>query len=676
MKIIIYLLLSIKCCYGTTYYVKVAGGTGSGLDFANAWSYAYYNSIASTLAAGSGVNFLRGETYYGALNTQPGVSGNPTTYGTYGSGANPIISGFSTLTSWSLSSGHIYYATLSFSQVQNVVVDGVQKGMGRYPNTGWLVYDSHSGNTSITGTTIGALPASYVGGEVAIKKYRYIIDRHKITAQASNTITYDATNSYGQNTSYDPTDGNGYIIQNHVNTLDQDGEWAYDAGTSRLYMYFSGTPTGRTVKASTISTLATLNSSSYVTFNNIDFEGGITGIAGFGAANIIFNTCRMSLMGTGIYNADCSNWEINSCTINYCTTNGIFSEIGGQNTRVITSLVANCGLIEGMGESGDGKYNTISIAGDGTVVSGCTVQNSGFNGVAFIGDDILVENNRIDSTSKVKDDAAAIYTFTSPGVTASNRIIRGNIVTNCIGNPNGAQSNGDTLGEGAAIYLDGNSNHTEVYDNICAYGNWAGLFNNANPNNTWYRNTAYDFAFQMLVTCNGISPAYGSVRNLSIYENSFIARTASQLTLYVTMTVNDSPGNFGVFNSNYYARPISEGTTINFTDYLHVSTDMTLATWRGTYSLDQASLASQVTTTNPSDIRFDYNYTASPSTVSLGAINKDVSGTNYRGTMGLGAYGGRVTVFNAVLPVSSTKVAKSSISRVYVNSGKVSTITN
>jgi hypothetical protein len=53
-----------------------------------------------------------------------------------------------------------------------------------------------------------------------------------------------------------------------------------------------------------------------------------------------------------------------------------------------------------------------------------------------------------------------------------------------------------------------------------------------------------------------------------------------------------------------------------------------------------------------------------------------VSGTNYRGTMGLGAYGGRVTVFNAVLPVSSTKVAKSSISRVYVNSGKVSTITN
>jgi hypothetical protein len=161
MKWILVILFSIQTCFAATYYVKLAGGSGSGLDFANAWSYAHYNSIAGTLGRRQRYKFPEGRNLLRATASpvrggrepddlwhirQRGQSGNKRVYCSYfmdaGTGEN----------------SHIYYASLTFSQVQNVVVDGVQRAMGRYPNTGYLTYDSHSANTSISGSTVSCSP--------------------------------------------------------------------------------------------------------------------------------------------------------------------------------------------------------------------------------------------------------------------------------------------------------------------------------------------------------------------------------------------------------------------------------------------------------------------------------------------------------------------------------------
>jgi parallel beta-helix repeat protein len=442
-------------------------------------------------------------------------------------------------------------------------------------------------------------------------------------------------------------------------------------------MYFAASPSGRSVKVSTVSILASFNSASYITFNNIDFQGGITGVANFGSSDIIFNGCNFTQHGTGIYGVDCSNIQINNGYIINCTSNGVFVEGGGNTVSINGCNTYNCGLIPGMGESGDGKYNGLGVAGDGTNISNNFVHSIGFNGISFMGNNAMVEKNRIDSTCMVKDDGAALYTFTSPGVTASNRSIRFNIITNCIGNSDGALANGDPGGEGAAIYLDGNSNHTTVYNNTCATGNWAGIFNNGNSYNTIYNNTVFDFEYQLLLTQFALPPNYGSSRGLWIGENKLVARTPSQFALHVAISFfDDSPGNLGEYNSNSYSRPISEGATISYKASDNSITNMTLPTWKSTYGQDAASTSSQITTTDASAIRLDYNYASSPFNVSLFSINKEVTGTIYNGVMGLDAYSGKVTVASSSLPIMSTKKAKSASSKVYVNAGKILTITN
>src|SRR6266542_3682187 len=59
------------------------------------------NSFFSNLKPGDSVLFKRGDTFYGSITIN--VSGTPSlpiVLGAYGAGAKPIISGFTTISSW------------------------------------------------------------------------------------------------------------------------------------------------------------------------------------------------------------------------------------------------------------------------------------------------------------------------------------------------------------------------------------------------------------------------------------------------------------------------------------------------------------------------------------------------------------------------------------------------
>jgi len=624
--------------------VKKAGGTGSGLNDANAWSFSKLNATA--LRSGDVVLFKRGDVFYGTLTVKASGLNQPISYGTYGTGNDPVITGFKELTSWKKYSGNIYYATLDVPTLNIVTLNGVIKGQGRYPNTGYLPYTSHLGNMSISGKSIGSLPFNPAGAEVVIRKQRWILDRHTIVSRLNNTITYLLSNNYGNNTIYSPYDGNGYFIQGHLKTLDKEGEWYYDNSANRLYMHFgSSMPTNSIVKASAIEKNLIVNYYNHVTFNNITFEGAnSTGAYNVGTNNIIYNSCNFRQQGgNAIWGSYISNLQINGGTVSNALNNGIIIEQEGNNIIIDGVIVTNSGIIAGAAKSGDGSQEGIIVTGNNMTIKNSSVANSGYIGINFQGNNVLIENNFVDNFSNVKDDGAGIYTY-NPGTTATNRIVRNNIILNAIGAFVGAEGfYYEAYGKAAGIYLDDRSYNTLVTGNVVAHGNWSGILLHNNGNNQVTNNLVFDFSHQLLILAESTS----ITRKLTIIGNTFIAKTAKQKTLQIDMAVDDNPQLMGTFNSNIYARPLDDDQTIGINKIYKGGNGLktlSVAAWKTSYSQDSKSQKSLILISDTSNFMFEYNYSKSSLSVPLNGIWKDVKNITYTTELSVRPFGGKVLI--------------------------------
>src|SRR5205823_2520641 len=100
------------------------------------------------LSPGDNVLFNRGDVFYGRIIiNKSGASGSPITIGAYGTGANPVITGFTTVSSWTSLGSNIWESSNTVSTLSTaniVVINGVNTAMGRYPNSGYLPYQSFS----------------------------------------------------------------------------------------------------------------------------------------------------------------------------------------------------------------------------------------------------------------------------------------------------------------------------------------------------------------------------------------------------------------------------------------------------------------------------------------------------------------------------------------------------
>ena len=233
---LLFLIMSITA-NATTYYVSNSGSdSNNGTSTTTPWkSLTKVNSFAGSLKAGDNVLFNRGETFYGSITiTKSGSSGAPITLGAYGSGANPVITGFTTVSTWTNLGSNIWESSSAVSGLSTcnmVVINGVNTAMGRYPNTGYLTFQSHSGSASITSSSLNAGTTNWTGAEVVIKKNRGIIDRSLITSASGSTINYTT----GSNNA--AIDGFGFFIQNDARTLDRQNEWYYNPSTKKIRIY-------------------------------------------------------------------------------------------------------------------------------------------------------------------------------------------------------------------------------------------------------------------------------------------------------------------------------------------------------------------------------------------------------------------------------------------------------
>src|ERR1035437_1608864 len=390
-------IIPVFTANATTYYFSSSGNdANNGTSTSTPWqTIAKFNSVFSSRSPGDSLLFNRGDTFYGSITiSRSGSAGSPIIIGAYGTGAKPIISGFTTITGWTNEGGGIYSKAISTeSATTNIVtINGVNTAMGRWPNTGYMTYESHSGNTSITDNQLTGTP-DWTGAELVLRRTQWTLNRNLITDHVSTTITY--TPAAG--TWDGPTDGYGYFIQNSLNTLDVFGEWYYNGTT--LYMYFGGNnPADYTVKISTLNELITTGidyrtHSNYITLDNITFEGSKLASVYLGQYSSYWTilNCDFNFNGKdGIYAVQTSYLTINKNTFNQINNNAIRTNWLGDNTIIRNNTITNIGILPGMGGLDDDSYDAIALqnrtaSNGGSIVQYNTVEHVGHSGIRMNG---------------------------------------------------------------------------------------------------------------------------------------------------------------------------------------------------------------------------------------------------------------------------------------------------
>jgi uncharacterized repeat protein (TIGR02059 family) len=625
------------------YYVSSTGNdSADGLSSSTAWkTISKVNSVSSLFNPGDKILFRRGDVFAGTLiMSKSGVAGNPITIGAYGSGANPVITGFITISDWDSYGGGIYYKSVSCESSPNIVtVNGVNTPIGRWPNSDYLTIDSHSSNRSITDSELPSSP-NWTGAEVVIRKQPYIWDRNKITSHSGSTISYTSGSNYSAK------DGYGYFIQNDIKTLDRQGEW-YHNGTN-FYMHFgSSSPENYSVKISVRDILINVDKVNYITIENISLEGANKyAVQVRDAGYITIQNCNINFTGnTAIYGpfwGSSPNCKIINNTISNSNNNAITLNSDHTNATISGNNIKNTGMIVGMGESGDGTYKGIYASGDNGIIQYNTVENTGYVGIDFFGNNTTVAYNFVNNFNLVKNDGGGIYTYTGTKTPRYGQKVTNNIILNGIGYGKGIP---DNEVHASGIYTDDRSRSILIADNTIANCNSSGIFiHNAHEiditGNTLYNNGSarLDYGSQILFVHDSYSPD-DPIRNLKINNNVFFARTKAQ-SVICFMTMDSDIPRFGTADNNYFAKPI-DNTYIARTwnaGWWSTATMRSLSNWQSFTGQDKNSRIAPISVDNENKIKFEYNATSSNKVISLDGSYIDVKGTKYSGSITLQPY--------------------------------------
>lgn len=634
--LIILLLLITSVAKSTTYYVSSSGSdSNNGITSATPFlSIAKINSLV--LVAGDQVLFKKGDTFYGSLViNKSGSLNNPITYGSYGTGNNPVITGFTTATGWTNEGGGVYSKIIASEDATNmVIINDVQYAIGRYPNNTFLTYESCDSNVSITDNELPSSP-NWTGAEVVIKKNGFNIDRCLITNHSSNSLAYTNLGGTGNATA-----GYGYFIQNDIRTLDQYGEWYHDIKAGKFYMYFGAVdPTTKVVKVATLNNVIENNGYDYITIDGLSISGSILSAIDCLATsdNCTVKNCNIEFSGLDGIRITGSHGLIDNNIVSNCNVGGIaIGASGAINNTVTNNLISNCNLLDGQK-----KKNTVGFSfpcGILAAYGGCLIkynkiENVGYNGMHLNGNNMLIKNNYINNCMLRLNDGGAIYTNSNH----SNFIIDGNIITNLIGNIEGTTITEANLASDGAdgIYLDELCNGVVVENNTITNCSGTGIKLHKANNNSLLNNTVFNSTRGILfLNFTSTNYLYGN----TVTGNKFISKSATQLPLKYRSSC-DEISTIGTLNNNYYSRSISESNQIYaYQPSLGTYQNYSLDQWKSFSSQDANSLASPITVSSVDDIYFYYNPTKNDSTVVLTQPGIDVTGQAYASPITLAPY--------------------------------------
>lgn len=639
----IILLFSVSVTVNAnTYYVSSTGSdSNSGLTEVLAWqTITKVNSFP--FSPGDQILFKRGDTFYGKLViSNSGSSGNTITYGTYGFGDAPVISGFATVSSWTDLGFNVWQsnAVSTLSNCNVVLIDGMNTAMGRTPNSGYWTYQNNT-SYSITSTSLNASTMNWAGAQVVIKKERYVIDRPTITSASGSSVYFVNPSGYNGHPNW------GFFIQNDTRTLDSQNEWYYSSADKKISVYSVGSPTN--VKLATRDTLVYIVGKSYITLDGLSFTGANGQAVYLGNSSYVtIKNCEFDFNFNAIkgyqFGGTSSSLLIDSCSFNHTNNDAINLPSEFAGATITHNTIDNTAIFEGMAANGQSRWG-INVTGANYTIQYNTVRNAGYVGIGFNGSAVLVDKNRVDSFCIITDDGGGIYTGNvQTGVAISN-----NIVTNGIGNSEGTNgSNKAAYG----IYLDDLSSGMSVLNNSVGNISNAAIYLHQAKNITVKGNTTFNSRVGLFVSNDNTDLTYHTT-GLDVKQNAFIATTIgadftieNQLCMSLASRSNDLAG-YGAIDSNILARPIDDTKTMWWTLYGVSDSKYTLPEWQLYSGYDLHSTRSPKTVDNTDSLIFVYNPTGSDSVITLPYNYIDPASTSYNGTITLSAYSSKVLIQN------------------------------
>ncbi len=683
-----------------TYYVSNDGDDeDDGLSPETALAtVAKVNSLS--LGPGDQVLFRCGDVWRADMLviTQSGAEGAPITFGSYPQDCadQPLLSGARPIGGWTPHSGAIYAADLSAGEnagqfplgVNQLFRDGQRLRLGRWPNpddpasdNGYATIDGQPAGDRITDDQLPA--GDWTGARVHVRGMRWYILNREVVGSNGSTLSLNAgADCWGGDCS-----GWGYFLNHHLGTLDQDGEWYYDAASHRLYLYATGgTPSG--IEGSVVLKEDDRSWGGIVlgedlgdhitdvTIENLRVEGWFRhGIATptnlrdhENSRLIIRNNTIRDVDGKGInlatwvYDAqDGQNgWrggsqiEVRDNLIERANHRGIdsyakYSTIQGNTIRDVAltdNLGASgmgCGVESGGGfctEDGDGvriKVDEVADSGHHNLIQYNRLERIGYNGMDVFGPHNTIAYNVIQEACFSKGDCGGVRTFGSSNLNDTpvhDLSFDHNLILNTLGNTDGCIETYKPL-FGFGLYIDHYSRDVSITGNTLVNATVGGiLYQNSTgtvQDNVLYNNSSGSMYSAQVVV--GGSPARLDQHSGNVlYALNEIARTLSA----------SSGGGLASSDHNYFFHPYAAA---------HISAEgsKTLAEWQA-YSGQDANSVESWFSLNPGEpplSQIFYNDTSDPQTIDLGGtVYLDLDQKVVSGSLTLAPFTSQILIYS------------------------------
>ena len=409
------LALAVSSVHSATYYVATTGSdTANGTSLATA--YKTIQKAASVMLAGD-TCYVCGGTYRETVTpAHSGSSGLPITFTNY-NGQLVTVSGADTISSWTLSSGSIYKAPMSWDMgrgLNQVFVDGQMMNEARWPNTGTdllhptlATVKSSTGYNELEDTALNQPAGTWTNAIVwllpgANVNNPWVARMGNVTSYtpASGTTPGKIVTDFASTTdpNYFPSPGNLYYLTfGALSTLDSAGEWQLNTGNLYLWTPNGANPSTHTVEARHRTNAFNLTSRNYVTVTGFNFFSATVNLTS--ATNCLVDLCNFQYISHFTFNSN--GWDTgentgiivsgSGNTVRHCwidTSAGNAVSLMGTNNTVVDCVMHD---VDYQAIDSDG----IHVKGTNLVAKRNTIYNAGHTGISTRCQTCLIEYNDI-----------------------------------------------------------------------------------------------------------------------------------------------------------------------------------------------------------------------------------------------------------------------------------------
>lgn len=650
-SVLLVILISISInSHATNYYIAASGDdSNSGISSASPWkTLNKLNSFFRSLQPGDKVLFNKGDVFYGNIViSQSGSLDNPIIISSYGTGTNPVITGFTNVTSWTNLGGNIWESNNTLGTIASsnmVAINGINTAKGRTPNENSYYNITSFASTSPYSITTTSALINWAGADVIVRKGMPGENKGLVNSVTGGTVNWTDYITQGPVQSA----GFGFFFNNDIRTLDVQNEWYYNPVNHKLDIYSVGAPTA-TVEVATVDNVINNAGFDYITIDGLNITGaGFDLISYTGITDSVkFLNCTLQYCGDIGIKTNGGSAIVKNCTIKDVGKSG--TELTGSYSYLGYNNVLNAGIVHGQSNWGI-RNNGLYTVTTNSVIEYNTIKNCGTDGIAAACSFYTVQYNRVDSTLLANTDNGGIYIGGSSRVYG---IIDHNIVSNAVGYLLGTPHANDNPGgfNAVGIYIDEGVRHVTVTNNTAfncgedgfklhSYTGSGHLNSDSNriENNTFYNNGVNQILIQ---NNNSGLPMFADTFRYNIN----FSKSATQWALNVNDQNNNIAG-LGVIDYNFYVRPMDNGNIIQ------IQTTNTspgnLSAWQSLSSFDAHSVVTPKTITNTNNLLFKYNATSAPVNINLNTTNYvDALGKIYKDSVTLNPYSSIILIKQA-----------------------------